>query len=102
MGIVEANEVPPASRLLAIESNHFVRSPGRGLFEPAFMLGDRVEDGDLAGRLSTVERPDREPDDIVFAARGIVLCRRVPTMAEPGDVLVHLGEDIDRETLLSR
>ena len=102
MGIVEANEAPPASRLLAIESNHFVRSPGRGLFEPAFMLGDRVEDGDLAGRLSTVERPDREPDDIVFAARGIVLCRRVPTMAEPGDVLVHLGEDIDRETLLSQ
>jgi predicted deacylase len=102
MGIVEPGEAPPSSRLMAIESEHFVRSPGRGLFEPTFMLGERVEPGDLAGRLCAPERPDRDPEEIVFPAGGTVLCRRVPTMTEPGDVLVHLGEDISRETLLSR
>ena len=102
MGVLDLDAAPATSRLLAIESDHFVRAPGRGLFEPAFMLGQRVERGDLAGRLSVPDRPDREPEDIFFAAGGTVLCRRVPTLCEAGDVLVHLGEDIDRETLLSQ
>ena len=90
------------TRLLAVEPCHFVRAPGRGLFEPTAALGDEVKEGDLVGRLSDPERPERSPEEIRFATGGTVLCRRVPAMAEPGDVLVHLGEDVDRTALLSR
>lgn len=90
------------TRLLAVEPRHFVRAPGRGLFEPTAALGDEVKEGDLVGRLSDPERPERSPEEIRFATGGTVLCRRVPAMAEPGDVLVHLGEDVDRTALLSR
>lgn len=102
MGILEPAGGTPGTRLLAVDAAHFVRSPGRGLFEPAFVLGQQVTPGDLAGRLSDPERPDRPPEEIVFAAGGIVLCRRVPTIVEPGDVLVHLGEDVERDSLISR
>ena len=103
MGVLAPDAAPATSRLLAIESDHFVRAPGRGLFEPAFMLGQRVERGRPGGSPQQYpDRPDREPEDIFFAAGGTVLCRRVPTLCEAGDVLVHLGEDIDRETLLSQ
>ncbi|MHB2169598.1 M14 family metallopeptidase [Alsobacter sp. R-9] len=91
-----------ASRLLAVEPSGFVRSPGHGMFEPAVMLGDEVTAGDLAGRLSDPQRPDRPPENLFFAAGGIVICRRVPAMAQAGDVLFHLGEDVDRAALLSR
>lgn len=102
MGILPANSLPPQTRLLAVEAEHFVRSPGRGLFEPTFTLGQHVDVGAVAGRLSDPERPDRPTEEIVFTASGTVICRRVPAMVEPGDVLVHLGQDVDRATLLSR
>jgi len=102
MGILDSPGKTPRTRLLAVEAAHFVRSPGRGLFEPAFALGQQVAPGDLAGRLSDPERPDRPPEEIVFAAGGMVLCRRVPAIVEPGDVLAHLGEDIDRDALINR
>lgn len=92
---------PARTRLLAIGGEHFLRAPGRGLFEPAFTLGDRVAAGDIAGWLSDPERPERPPEALQFGAPGLVLCRRVPTMAEPGDVLTHLGEDTTREALLA-
>jgi predicted deacylase len=102
MGILESQHVSPPTRLLGIEAAHFVRSPGHGLFAPTFMLGDQVERGDRAGLLCDALRPDRTPEEIVFAASGVVLCRRVPAMAQAGDVLVHLGEDITRDALISR
>jgi predicted deacylase len=90
----------PESRLLVVEKHHFLRSPGRGLFEPALRLGGSVEAGALAGWLHDVERPDRPPEPVRSEAGGLVLCRRVPAVVETGDVLFHLAADTDRETLL--
>jgi len=87
-------------RLLAVEPHHFVRSPGRGLFEPATSLGEIVAAGDIAGRLHDIERPDRAPETIRFEAPGIVMCRRVPTRTETGDVVAHLGHPSAREAFV--
>ena len=106
MGIFPADTAPartpeaPLTRLLAVGGEHFLRAPGRGLFEPAFMLGDSVAAGDVAGWLSDPERPDRTPEPLYFAAAGLVICRRVPALVEPGDVLVHLGADTTHEALI--
>ncbi|MBX3537183.1 MAG: succinylglutamate desuccinylase/aspartoacylase family protein [Chelatococcus sp.] len=90
-----------STRLLAVGGEHFLRSPGRGLFAPAFMLGDAVAAGDVAGWLSDPERPERTPEPLHYAADGLVICRRVPTLAEPGDVLVHMGEDTTPDALIN-
>lgn len=100
LGVIGPQVSPAPTRLLTVESAHFLRSPGRGLFEPAFNLGDMVVSGDLAGHLSDPQRPDRIPEEIMFPSGGMVLCRRVPAMVEPGDVLVHLAEDTARDRLV--
>jgi predicted deacylase len=85
---------------MRIRPAHFVRSPARGLFDPAFSLGDVVRTGDLAGTLHDPDRPWRTPEMLHFAADGLVVARGVPAMVEPGDVLVHLAEDTTEAALL--
>ena len=97
LGILAHGEPHPVGRLLAVRPAHLLRSPGHGLFEPAFVLGQSVAAGDAAGWL---HRHDQIPHKLSFAASGTVLCRRVPAPCEPGDVLAHLAEDIAREALL--
>ncbi|MCA0450607.1 MAG: succinylglutamate desuccinylase/aspartoacylase family protein [Proteobacteria bacterium] len=99
-GLTVPKPIPKQVRLLAVEPRHFVRSPGRGLFEPATSLGQSVAAGDIAGRLHDIERPDRAPETIRFEAPGIVMCRRVPARTEAGDVVAHLGQPSTREALL--
>ena len=100
LGLLEGTrgEDPP---LLAVRPLHFLRSPGQGLFEPAFVLGQAVAAGEIAGWLHDPEHSSWEPDTLRFPASGTVICRRVPVPAEPGDVLAHLGEAVDRDALLA-
>ena len=73
--------------------SHFVYAPVRGLFEPAFSLGDLVRRGDPAGRIHFPEEPEREPRELRFDDAGVVVCRRVCSLVAPGDCLAHLAVD---------
>lgn len=84
------------TRLMAIEPDGFVRSPGRGVFEPALSLGDAVQAQDGAGLLWDMERQDHVPEELRVDTAGMVVCRRVPAFAEVGDVLLHLARDAAR------
>jgi predicted deacylase len=99
-GLVGPVPAPAPVRFLSVEPKHFVRAPGRGLFEPTATLGDAVRADDTAGRLHDLERPDRAPEIVRFAADGILLCRRAPAPAEMGDVLAHLGRPVEPAELL--
>jgi predicted deacylase len=90
------------TRLMQVRPAHFVRAPGRGLFDPAFTLGDTVRAGDVAGTLHDTDRPWRAGETLHFQADGLVVARGVPAMVEPGDVLVHLAEDADEAAVLPR
>ena len=99
-GLTAPMPAPGPVRLLAVEPNHFVRSPGRGVFAPAVALGESVAAGDVAGLLHDLDRPERTPETIRFEAPGIVMCRRVPARTEAGDVVAHLGSPCDRAAFL--
>lgn len=101
LGLLPAAQ-PAPTRLMRIAPAHFVRSPARGMFDPAFTLGDTVSAGDIAGFLYDADRPWRAPEPLRFAADGLVVARGVPAMVEPGDVVVHLAEDTDEAALLPR
>ncbi len=94
-------EPPMPTRLMTLKPAHFVRSPARGLFDPAVTLGDSVREGDAAGTLHDADRPWRTPEVLRFAADGVVVARGVPAMVEPGDVVFHLGGDTDEASLLA-
>jgi len=92
---------PPPGGLLGLRPAHFLHSPGFGLFEPALALGATVAEGAVAGWLHDPERPEAPPQELRFAAGGVLLCRRVPAPCVPGDVLLHLAEPTDRGALLA-
>jgi uncharacterized protein len=84
----------PRTRLMVIAGpEHYVYAPVRGLFEPAFTLGDTVKKGDTAGHIHFMDEPDRPARRLEFAGDGLVVCRRVPALVEPGDCVVHLAGD---------
>jgi len=96
LGMITADQQPaPASRLMRVAGpSQYLFAPVRGLFEPLFDLGATVAKGDLAGRIHFPEEPERAPREMAFPDDGVVVCRRVPSLAAPGDCLLHLARDI--------
>jgi predicted deacylase len=93
-GVLDAAAAEPApSRLVRVEPDHHVFAPVRGVFEPAFDLGDRLETGAIAGRIWDIEAPERPPVEVAVPRGGLVIARRVPARVEPGDCLAQLAED---------
>lgn len=101
LGMTDPADEPPDTRLMLVEGAHFLRAPGPGLFDPAFAMGDKVKANATAGHLWQVDRPDMPPEPLRFEVPGTVICRRVPALCAPGDVLCHLARDITRKALLS-
>jgi predicted deacylase len=72
---------------------YYVHAPGRGLFEPAFKLGDEVRKGQRAGFIHAVDDPGALPVEVVFRGDGTVICKRPILRVERGDCLAHLATD---------
>jgi predicted deacylase len=70
-----------------------VYAPIAGVFEPAFALGDRVREGQVAGRLFDPHRPWQAPLEIRFRADATVMCVRTFARVEPGDCIALLAAD---------
>jgi N-alpha-acetyl-L-2,4-diaminobutyrate deacetylase len=101
-GAVETREslgLPPAVILRATELEDYVLAPESGLFEVVVDLGQRVEAGDLVGRMHFIERPDREPEPIHAQTPGVVAVIRAIATTEQGDNVVVIGRQIDRAEL---
>ena len=95
-----AGEALPAQRYdtrwLQVEGErHYVFAATRGIFEPAFALGDHVNKGDLAGRIFDPHAPWAQPIELKFRSAGVVVIVRSFASVEPGDcvALVASGSD---------
>lgn len=96
LGIVPEDHPLPAAqtRFLRVEgARHYVYSPHSGVFEPAFALGDRVREGQIAGRLFDPHQPWQAPQEIRFRADATVVCMRTFARVEPGDCIALLAAD---------
>jgi uncharacterized protein len=96
LGMTPEEQPAPAgeTRFLRVEgARHYVYSPLAGVFEPAFALGDRVREGQIAGRLFDPHQPWRAPLEIRFRADGVAMCVRTFARVEPGDCLALLAAD---------
>ena len=101
-GTVETREslgLPPATILRATDLEDYVLAPESGLFEVVVDLGQRVEAGDLVGRMHFIERPDRAPEPIHAQSSGVVCVIRAIATTEQGDNVVVVGREIDRSEL---
>jgi predicted deacylase len=82
----------PATRVMEVAGpEYYLHAPCRGLFEPAFELGDEVAPGQTAGYVHFVDDPAREEVPVAFAGGGTVICKRPILQVERGDCLAHLA-----------
>jgi predicted deacylase len=77
-----------------VKREHYVYATRAGVFDPAFVLGDEVKKGQLAGRIFDQEEPWKEPVSLYFDADGLVICVRTLAMIEAGDCVVHLARKV--------
>jgi predicted deacylase len=84
----------PASRVMEVGgAEYYLHAPCRGLFEPAFELGDEVAAGQTAGWVHFVDDPARDGVEVAFTGGGTVICKRPILQVERGDCLAHLATD---------
>jgi uncharacterized protein len=82
------------TRLMRVAGpEYYVHASGRGLFEPAFELGEEVGAGQTAGFIHAVDDPAAPPVEVAFRGGGTVICKRPIPQVERGDCLAHLATD---------
>ncbi len=88
--VADETGTPPAPpRFFGSKAHCYARHAG--LFEPLVEPGQAVSAGQRAALLHDLDRPWERPVELSFDTSGVVLCRRAPAPAEPGDCLFELG-----------
>ena len=90
----QPGETGAGTRLMRVGGpEYYLHAPGRGLFEPAFELGDEVREAQTAGFIHAVDDPAAPPVEVSFRGGGTVICKRPILQVERGDCLAHLATD---------
>ena len=98
-----ADEDLPETRFAAFAdkpSGNHVHAPVSGLFEPYCVIGDTVEEGQIAGCLHPRDDPDRAPVEPKFPSAGMIVAARVPAVVKRGDYLFTTASDIARDEII--
>ncbi len=90
------SQTPADAIYETVQERDFVYALSDGLFEPAVLLGDRVEEGDLAGLLHDPSRMQNDPVEARFKASGRVVCLRASALSKRGDCLAHLARGFQK------
>jgi predicted deacylase len=95
----ESLGLPPPTILRATDLENYPLAPDSGLFETVVDLGERVEPGQLLGRIHFIDRPDREPSPIHAVNGGYVCSVRAIATTEQGDNAIVVAREIDTSEL---
>ncbi|MEO9338581.1 succinylglutamate desuccinylase/aspartoacylase family protein [Mesorhizobium sp. SB112] len=86
------------TRLMKVQGRDaFTYAQTNGIFEPAAGVGETVIEGQLAGKIHPIGWPMRDVEMIRFKQSGLVACRRVPSLAKPGDCLFKVMADLNAD-----
>lgn len=95
VGLLRNDPPPPEPEktriMVSNVAEHLVYATEPGLFEPLAELGAGVTEGQEAARIHPFEVPWKEPETIRFPCAGTIVCKRMPTLTEPGDCLFQLA-----------
>jgi len=97
-GEVETREslgLEPAVIIRATDEENYLLAPESGLWETVVEIGDRVEPGQLLGRIHFIERPERKPEQVHARNGGFVCSIRGIATTTQGDKIAVVGREID-------
>lgn len=93
--------LPPTILTQALESKNYLLAPESGIFEVCVELGDMVTADQLIGRIHFLERPDRQPIEILAPKPGYLICMRSPCKTQQGDCVAVIGEQVSVESVMA-
>ncbi len=74
-------------------------APESGLYENLVPLGEEVEANQPVGAIHFLERPDREPVEVVALTAGVLIATRAPSIVAQGDCVACIAHDVDPRKL---
>lgn len=101
-GILEGKEQtrvglgkPPTRWVQALGRDDYRFAPETGIYETIVDLGATVKAGQTVGLIHFIERPDREPVEVVALTDGVLLATRGPSKVAQGDCVACIAHDVD-------
>ena len=101
-GEVETREslgLPPQVLLMATDTDNYLLAPVSGVFETLVDLGQRVQAGEVVGRIHSLEQPEHEPQAVVARNDGVVCSVRAIATTQQGDNVVVVAREVERSEL---
>ncbi len=92
----QSDRQPDTCFLNGIDDCYYLSAPFSGIFEPCRDLGEQVRQGDIAGRLFSLEEAERPPLDLFFSAPGTLLARRSNARVRRGSHLFLVAGEMER------
>lgn len=95
----EAAGVGPARWVQSLHRDDYRFAPESGLYENLVPLGEEVSAGQPVGQIHFLERPDRQPEQVVANSAGILIATRAPSLVGQGDCVACIAHDVDPRKL---
>lgn len=90
---VQRDGSPVTRHMMVRDPSAYTFAPKSALFEPAHVVGDKVEAGQIAGYLHFVEDVDTAPKPLRYTHDGILWMSAGPGRVERGDAVAVVMED---------
>ena len=91
----ESRGLSPSRVMATPDATCYSISDETGLYECLVDLGDDIEDGQLIGRIHSVEKTGLEPGLYYAHRSGTLIGRHYPGLARPGDCLAVIAVDAE-------
>ena len=89
----------PTRWVQALAWDDYRFAPESGVYENLAPLGEDVEAGQPVGAIHFLERPDREPVQVVANSAGVLIATRAPSLVAQGDCVACIAHDVDPRKL---
>lgn len=86
--------IPPVRWVQALDREDYRFAPESGLYENLVDLGAEVSAGQPVGQIHFIERPDRQPVEVVAPSKGLLIGTRGPSVVAQGDCVACIAHDV--------
>lgn len=87
--------LPPTCWVQSLDREDYRFAPESGIYENLVDLGSSVKVGQPVGQIHFLERPDRQPVEVVAPSAGILIATRGPALVAQGDCVACIAHLVD-------
>jgi len=89
----------PTRWVQALDWQDYRFAPESGVYENIVPLGQDVAAGTVVGAIHFLERPERDPIEVIAPSKGVLIATRAPSIATQGDCVAVIAHDVDPRKL---